>query len=111
MDRQAFNTSIETQLALTLQPGDVVILDNLSVHKSAYAEAVIQKRGAWMLSLPQYSPELSPIEMAFSKLKALLRKASAWTFDALIAAIGDICQLYQPNECQNYINSAGYRSD
>lgn len=111
MDRQAFNTYIETQLAPTLQPGDVVILDNLSVHKSAHAEAVVRQRGAWMLFLPQYSPDLNPIEMAFSKLKALLRKAAARTFDALIDAIGDICQLYPPNECQNYFKAAGYGSD
>lgn len=111
MDRQAFNIYIETQLAPTLQPGDVVILDNLSVHKSAHAEAVVRQRGAWMLFLPQYSPDLNPIEMAFSKLKALLRKASARTFDALIDAIGDICRLYLPSECQNYFKAAGYGSD
>lgn len=82
MDRAAFNIHIETQLAPTLQPGEIVILDNLSVHKSAQAEAAVPARGAWMLFLPQYSPDLKPIEMAFSKLKAHLRKAVARTFDA-----------------------------
>ena len=111
MDREAFNIYIETQLAPTLKPGDVVILDNLSVHKSANAEAAVQAKGAWMLFLPQYSPDLNPIEMAFSKLKAHLRKAAARTFDALIEAIGDICNLYNPQECRNYFKTAGYVSD
>ena len=111
MDREAFNIYIETQLAPTLAPGDVVILDNLSVHKSAKAEAIVRQRGAWMLFLPQYSPDLNPIEMAFSKLKAHLRKAAARTFDALIEAIGDICNLYDPTECWNYFKAAGYGAD
>lgn len=111
MDREAFNIYIETQLAPTLQPGDVVILDNLSVHKSAKAEAAVRARGAWMLFLPQYSPDLNPIEQAFSKLKAHLRRIAARTFDALIEAIGDICHLYQPDECSNYFKAAGYGSD
>jgi transposase len=110
MDRDAFNTYVETQLAPTLAPGDVVILDNLSVHKSAKAEAAVRACGAWMLFLPQYSPDLNPIEMAFAKLKAHLRKAAARTFDALIDAIGDICRLFDPDECANYFTKAGYGS-
>jgi transposase len=108
LDRTTFNLYVETQLAPTLQPGDVVILDNLSVHKSATAEAAIQARGAWMLFLPQYSPDLNPIEMAFSKLKAHLRKAAARTFDALFNALQDICRLFSPDECRNYFKAAGY---
>jgi transposase len=77
------------------------------VHLSAKAEAVLRSRGAWMLFLPQYSPDLNPIEMAFSKLKAHLRKATARTFDA----IGGICKLYEPDECWNYFRQAGYASD
>ena len=111
MDRDAFDIYIETQLAPTLSHGDVVILDNLSVHKSAKAEAALRARGAWMMFLPQYSPDLNPIEMAFAKLKACLRKAAARTFDALIKAIGDICNLYNPVECMNYFKAAGYMSD
>jgi transposase len=111
MDREAFDIYIETQLAPTLAPGDIVILDNLNVHKSAKAETLIRARGAWMLFLPQYSPDLNPIEMAYSKLKAHLRKAAARTFDALIQAIGDICHLYPPDECRNYFTKAGYGSD
>jgi transposase len=111
MDRDAFNTYIETQLAPTLAPGDIVILDNLSVHKSAKAEAIVRARGAWILFLPQYSPDLNPIEMAFAKLKAHLRKAAARTFDTLIDAIGDICHLYHPHECSNFFVKAGYGSN
>lgn len=110
MDREAFDIYIETQLAPTLAPGDVVILDNLNVHKSVKAEALIRAQGAWMLFLPQYSPDLNPIEMAYSKLKAHLRKAAARTFDALIQAIGNICHLYPPDECWNYFVKAGYGS-
>ena len=111
IDREAFDTYVETQLAPTLAKGDVVILDNLSVHRSAKAEAILRSRGAWMLFLPQYSPDLNPIEMAFSKLKAHLRKTAARTFDTLCDAIGDICKLYQPEECWNYFKEAGYASD
>lgn len=108
MNRDAFNVYVETQLAPTLKPGDVVILDNLSVHKSAKAEAALRQRGAWLLFLPQYSPDLNPIEMAFSKLKAHLRKSAARTFSDLIKAIGDICNLFEPEECLNYFRAAGY---
>jgi transposase len=98
-------------LAPTLAPGDVVILDNLSVHKSAKAEAAVRAKGAWMLFLPQYSPDLNPIEKAFSKLKALLRKTATRTFEALIEAIGDNCKLYEPTECWNYFKATGYGAD
>ena len=111
IDRTAFNTYVETQLAPTLQPRDVVILDNLSVHKSAYANDIVRARGAWLLFLPQYSPDLNPIEQAFSKLKAHLRAAAARTFEDLEAAIGSICALYEPKECWNYFKAAGYASD
>ncbi len=111
MDRTAFDVYIETQLAPTLQPGDVVILDNLNVHKSAKAAAVLAARGAWFLFLPAYSPDLNPIEMAFAKLKAHLRAARARTYDALWRAVGDICSLFEPRECWNFLRHAGYASD
>jgi transposase len=111
MDRVAFNLYIETQLAPTLERGDVVILDNLCVHKSARAAEALRQRGAWFLFLPQYSPDLNPIEMAFSKLKARLRGAAARTFDALWSALGDICALFEPHECWNFFKAAGYASD
>ena len=108
--RRAFEVYIETQLAPTLRKGDVVILDNLAVHKSARAAECLNQHGAWFLFLPAYSPDLNPIEQAFSKLKAHLRKAEARTFEALWRAIGDICDLFEPQECWNYLRAAGYAS-
>lgn len=101
MNRHIFETYVEIQLAPTLSKGDVVILDNLAAHKRSRAEAVIEARGAWMLFLPPYSPDLNRIEMAFSKLKAHLRSRAIRTIDNLWQAIGDICALYSPTECQN----------
>ena len=111
MDRVAFDIWVETQLAPTLAKGDIVILDNLAVHKSAKAAKVLKEKGAWFLFLPPYSPDLNPIEMAFSKLKAHLRAAGARTFDALWKAVGSICDLFSPNECWNYLAAAGYASE
>ncbi len=106
--RAAFEAYVETQLAPTLVRGDVVILDNLAVHKSEKAAQCLRQKGAWFLFLPAYSPDLSPIEQAFSKLKAHLRKAGARTFEALWRAIGDICDLFEPQECWNFLKAAGY---
>ncbi len=111
MNRAAFDTYIATQLAPTLGPGDVVILDNLSTHKSAKAAEVLGEFGARFLFLPQYSPDLNPIEKAFSKLKAHLRAATARTFDELWQSIGDICLLFEPQECRNYFMASGHASD
>lgn len=111
MNRQIFDSYVETQLAPTLQPGDVVILDNLASHKSPKADAILKQRGAWFLFLPPYSPDLNPIEMAFAKLKAYLRRIAARTIDALCAAIGNICDLYSEQECWNYLKEAGYAPD
>ena len=108
--RPAFEAYIETQLAPTLRKGDVVILDNLPVHKSEKAAHCVREKGAWFLFLPAYSPDLNPIEQAFSKLKAHLRKAEARTLDALWRAVGDICDLFDPQECWNYLKAAGYAS-
>ena len=110
MDRAAFDAYVETELAPTLRPGDVVIADNLSVHKSTRAAQALKARGAWFLFLPQYSPDLNPIEMAFAKLKAHLRRAATRTFQALWAALGDICAFFRPQECWNYFKAAGYAS-
>ena len=111
MNREIFETYVETQLAPTLQPGDVVILDNLASHKSEKAKAILKERGAWFLFLPPYSPDLNPIEMAFAKLKAHLRRIGARTIDALWKAVGSICNLYSPDECSNYLKAAGYGAD
>ncbi len=108
MNRRIFETYVETQLAPTLSTGDIVILDNVAFHKSPKAEALIKQRGAWLLFLPPYSPDLNPIEMAFSKLKALLRKRAARNFNAICSALGEICDLYSPTECRNFFIAAGY---
>jgi transposase len=108
MNRRIFDTWVETQLAPTLCKGDVVILDNLSAHKSQAAEQAIRAKGAWLLFLPPYSPDLNPIEMAFSKLKAHLRARAVRTIDDLWRAIGDICELFDAEECANFFKAAGY---
>lgn len=99
---------VETQLAPTLNKGDVVILDNLSSHKSKKAAEILKEVGAWFLFLPPYSPDLNPIEMAFSKLKSHLRKACAKTYDQVLKTVGDICDLFSEQECLNYFKAAGY---
>ena len=108
MDGAAFDTYIRTQLAPTCRPGEVIILDNLNVHKSPRAAQALKDVGAWFLFLPKYAPDLNPIEQAFAKLKTLLRKAKARTYDALSRAVGDICDLFDPDECWNYLKHANY---
>ena len=111
MNRETFNVYVETQLAPALRPRDVVILDNLPAHKSAEAETSISARGAWMLFLPPYSPDLNPIEMAFSKLKAHLRARNIRRIDDLWRAVGNICDLYKQHECWNFFKHAKYAYD
>lgn len=111
MNTAIFEHYVETQLAPELSPGDVVILDNVGFHKSQRAAELVRQRGAWLLFLPPYSPDLNPIEMAYSKLKALLRKKAARTFDAVCEAIGDICKLFEPSQCRNFFKAAGYEAD
>jgi len=110
MNGEAFAIYVETQLAPALEPGTVVILDNLNTHKNTRAARALKDQGCWFLYLPPYSPDLNPIEMAFSKLKALLRGVGARTFDQLLQALGDICNLFTPEECWNYLRHAGYVS-
>ena len=107
MNGQAFDTYVATQLAPILRPGDVVVWDNLNVHKSPRAAQTIRACGAWVLFLPRYSPDLNPIEKAFSKLKTLLRKVKARTYDDLWKAIGNVCRLFTPQECWNYFKTTG----
>ena len=108
MNHAAFESYIETQLAPCLQHGEVVIADNLSSHKSAVAQAFLKAQGNWLLFLPPYSPDLNPIEMAFSKLKAHLRRMKARTFDTLFESVAEACELFPQQECQNYFKVAGY---
>src|SRR3984893_8404024 len=96
MNRRIFETYVETARAPTLEKGDVVIMDKLSAHKSPAAEMAIRAKGAWILFLPPYSPDLNPIEMAFAKLKAHLRARAIRTIDALWQALGQTCELFEP---------------
>ena len=108
MSRAAFEAYIKTQLAPWLQPGGVVIADNLSSHKSAVAQALLKAQGNWLLFLPPYSPDLNPIEMAFSKLKAHLRRMKARTSDTLFETVEEACELFPQQECQKYFRAAGF---
>ncbi len=111
MNREIFEVYVETQLAPALATRDVVILDNVAFHKGPRVEELIRARGAWLLFLPAYSPDLNPIEMAFSKLKTLLRKKAARSFDAIISAVGEICDLFSPSECRSYFKTVGIEAD
>ena len=111
MNREMFDLYVTTQLVPALRTGDVVILDNLSSHKSPCAARALRDIGAWFLFPPPYSPDLNPIEMAFSKLKALIRKAAARTYDHLWKAVGHVCDLFSEEECYNFFKAAGYRTD
>lgn len=110
MNGPAFAAYVRNVLVPELTPGMVVILDNLSTHKNAEAAKAMREAGCWFLFLPPYSPDLNPIEMAFSKLKAHLRRIAARTFTDMLNAIGEICDLYSPQECWNYFKAAGYVS-
>jgi transposase len=108
INRLAFETYVERVLVPELRPGDIVIMDNLSSHKRAGVRETIRAAGAELLFLPPYSPDLNPIEMAFSKLKAHLRKAAERTVEGLCDAIGRIIETFAPQECRNYFKAAGY---
>ena len=111
MNREIFETYVESQLAPTLAKGDVVIMDNLSSHKSTGTQEIIKDHGARLVFLPPYSPDLNPIEMAFAKIKSLLRKAAARTYDQIWKSLGEICDLFSPQECLNYFIAAGYEGN
>jgi len=108
INREAFETYVEKVLVPELRPGDIVIMDNLSSHKGPRVREMIERAGASLLYLPPYSPDFNPIEMAFAKLKALLRKAAERTVEALWDAIGQIIDTFKPDECRNYFAAAGY---
>lgn len=108
MNRCIFETYVETQLAPGLERRDVVIMDNVAFHKSEKVQEIIKDHGAWVLFLPLYSPDLNPIELAFSKIKAHLRKAAARSFDQVWQSIGKICDMFSITECQNFFKTAGY---
>lgn len=98
----------EQALAPTLKPGDIVICDNLNVHKNAEARKAIEAKGAELRFLPAYSPDLNPIEMLFAKIKTIVRSEAARCFDSLCDALKKALEAVKPDECSNYIRHAGY---
>ncbi len=107
----AFQAYVDQILVPELRPGDIVIMDNLGSHKGRGVRAAIEAVGAMLLYLPPYSPDFNPIENAFSKLKALLRKAAERTVDALWDTIGTLIQVFTATECANFFAAAGYDPD
>ena len=101
MNGDAFRAYVNHVLAPTLSPGDVVIMDNLPAHKASGIREAIEAAGAKLCYLPPYSPDFNPIENAFSKLKALLRARAERTIDALWDAVGEVIDLFTPNQCAN----------
>ena len=108
MTGDLFVAYVEQVLAPVLRPGDVVVLDNLACHKRAGARRAIEAAGCGVLFLPPYSPDLNPIELAFSKLKGLLRAAGERTVDGLWAFLGRALDAFGPAECANYFRHCGY---
>ena len=108
INRHAFETYVARVLVPELRPGDVVIMDNLPSHKGSRVRELIEAKGASLRYLPPYSPDFNPIENAFAKLKALLRKAAERTVEGLWNAIGRLVDLFTPPECANYFAAAGY---
>ena len=103
-----FRAYVEQVLVRELRPGDVVVMDNLSSHTVSGVRAAIEGAGCRLLYLPPYSPDLNPIENAFAKLKALLRRAAERTVDRLWSAIGRLLAHFSRRECRNYFRHCGY---
>jgi transposase len=108
---ESFLAYVRQVLVPTLRPGDVVIMDNLGSHKRAAVREAIEAAGAELRFLPPYSPDFNPIENAFAKLKALLRKIAARTCDALWAAVAGAIEAFTRSECANYFTAAGYEPE
>ena len=111
MNGVTFRAYVEQMLVPTLRPGDVVIMDNLPAHRVSGVREAIEAAGATRLFLPPYSPEFNPIEQAFAKLKAWLRKVAARTKDALWQAIADALDTFTLDECRNYFRNSGYEPE
>ena len=108
INREAFQAYVDQVLVPELRPGDVVVMDNLGSHKGPAVRAAIEAADARLIYLPPYSPDFNPIEMAFSKLKALLRKAAERTVEGLWTAIGRLLDAFTPSDCANFFAAAGY---
>lgn len=111
MNGLAFRAYVEQVLVPTLRPGDVVIMDNLPAHRVSGVREAIEAAGATRLFLPPYSPDFNPIEQAFAKIKAYLRKLAARTVDALWDAIAEAITLFTPLECRNFFRNSGYEPE
>ncbi len=111
MNGDAFLAYVEQVLAPTLEQGDIVVMDNLPAHRRAGVREAIEAAGARLRFLPPYSPDFNPIENAFAKLKALLRKVAARTIEDLWNAIGDALPHFTPQECANYFTATGYEPE
>ena len=109
IDTPTFRAYVEQVLVPTLRPGDVVVLDNLAVHKQPEVRAAIEAAGAQLRFLPPYSPDFNPIEQAFAKLKAFLRAARPKSFDQVCALLAAALRLFTPTECRNFVRHCGYR--
>ena len=107
----SFLAYVQQVLVPTLRPGDVVIMDNLASHKTDAVRQAIEAAGAELRFLPPYSPDFNPIENAFAKLKALLRKVAARTRDSLWSAVADAIEAFPPAECANFFTAAGYEPE
>jgi transposase len=110
INRDLFTLYVETELAPTLHEGDIVILDNLGSHKGKAARRAIRARGAHLIFLPPYSPDLNPIEQLFAKLKHLMRKAQERNQESAWRKVGELLDLVSPTECANYLRNSGYAS-
>ena len=108
INREAFEAYVEQILVPELRPGDIVIMDNLGSHKGPRVRQAIEDAGCGLLFLPPYSPDFNPIEKAFAKIKAHLRKAAERSVQGLWATIGRVIDLIPPNECQNFFAASGY---
>lgn len=108
MNGEFFLAYVEQQLVPTLHAGDLVVMDNLSSHKQAGVRDAIESVGADLMYLPPYSPDLNPIELAFSKFKSLLRRHAERTIEDLWQRIGQLLDHFTTTECQNYMRKAGY---
>ena len=109
IDNPTFLAYVEQVLAPTLRPGDVVVLDNLAVHKQPDVRAAIERVGALVRFLPPYSPDFNPIEQAFAKLKAFLRAMRPRTFEQVCQLIAAALDLFTRDDCANFIRHCGYR--
>jgi transposase len=105
---ESFAGYIESSLVAELEPGDIVVMDNLPVHKSRRVADAIESAGCMLVFLPPYSPDLSPIENMWSKVKAILRKAGARTFEAVVNAAGDALHAITLEDCDGYFGHCGY---